>query len=66
MLIGQSLLAPADGTHTVYGPWSPRRGDKFTAVVEVIRTSNISGAPLWRLRTKQVVQLHAFQRPLPS
>lgn len=45
MLIGQSLLAPADGTHTVYGPWSPRQGNKFTAVVEVIRTSNISGGP---------------------
>jgi hypothetical protein len=43
MLIGQSLIAPADGTHKVFGPWLPRQGDKFTAVVEVIRTSNIGG-----------------------
>ena len=49
MLIGQSLIAPGasggGGTHIVYGPWFPRQGDKFTAVVEVIRTSNISGGP---------------------
>lgn len=45
MLIGQSLLAPADGTHTVYGPWSPRQGDKFTAVVEVIRTAAVVSRP---------------------
>ena len=45
MLIGQSLIAPATGTHKVFGPWFPRQGDKFTAVVEVIRTSNIGGGP---------------------
>jgi hypothetical protein len=45
MLIGQSLIAPADGTHKVFGPWLPRQGDKFTAVVEVIKTSNIGGGP---------------------
>jgi hypothetical protein len=43
MLIGQSLIAPADGTHKVLGPWFPRQGDKFTAVVEVIKASNIGG-----------------------
>lgn len=45
MLIGQSLIAPVTEPHEVHGPWFPRQGDKFTAVVEVIRTSNLGGGP---------------------
>jgi len=39
MLIGQSLFAPNGSTVTYYGPWMPRQGNVFIAVLEVIKQS---------------------------
>ena len=43
MLIGQTILAKTTPGTILYGPWFPRLGNKFIAVVQVVRVSGISG-----------------------
>jgi hypothetical protein len=42
MLIGQTVFIPSEGDPGVvyHGPWMPRQGDKYTAVVELMRQSS--------------------------
>ena len=41
MLIGQTVFVPAAGApgSVLYGPWMPRQGNAFTAILELIRAS---------------------------
>ncbi len=40
MLIGQTILVPGEAAYvTYYGPWMPRGGNAFTAVLEIMKTS---------------------------
>ena len=49
MLIGQTVIAKTSPGTVLYGPWFPRQGNKFTAIVQVIRVSGISGTVNFRL-----------------
>ncbi len=39
MLIGQTVLVPSSPGALYFGPWMPRQGDAFTAVLEILRDS---------------------------
>lgn len=41
MLLGQTVMAPTAGA-TYYGPWMPRRGNGFLAVLQVFLASSTS------------------------
>jgi hypothetical protein len=51
MLLGQSILAPTTAA-TYYGPWMPRGGDAFTAVLEVMRTMGGAFTLIVEIETK--------------
>ena len=54
MLIGQSLVIPGSGTPGVryYGPWMPRQGDAFTAVIQVLGQSSTGWSLVLEVQTK--------------
>jgi len=54
MLIGQSLFVPGTGTPGVryFGPWMPRQGDAFTAVIEVLKQSGSGWSLVLEVQSK--------------
>jgi hypothetical protein len=52
MLIGQSLFAPNGSTVTYYGPWMPRQGNTFLAVVQVMKQSASGWSVVCDIETK--------------
>jgi len=54
MLIGQSLFVPGTGTPGVryFGPWMPRQGDAFTAVIEVLKQSGTGWSLVLEVQSK--------------
>jgi hypothetical protein len=54
MLIGQTIFVPSTGSPgtVLYGPWMPRQGNAFTAVIELMKTSSTGWTFVLGIETK--------------
>jgi hypothetical protein len=69
VLIGQTIFLPSSGSPsaTYFGPWIPRQGDAFTAVVQILNAFATTGWTVTvKLETKDNEQDDGSALPLGS
>ena len=65
MLIGQTIIVPGESASTTYyGPWMPRGGNAFTAVLEIMKTSATGWGFSVDIETKNAEDSDASPTPL--